>query len=109
MVYESALSSSRDMQPLTQRKLPVLSAVFAVSAALLWLTPASRAALMLRDLFPAVRGPVSALVRSPSASETDRNRAAYHIWQWSLASVAASQALDGASSWGMRELNPVPV
>jgi len=28
-------------------------------------------------------------------------------WKWSLATVLASQALDAASSYGMRELNPV--
>jgi hypothetical protein len=28
-------------------------------------------------------------------------------WKWSLAPVLASQALDAASSYGMRELNPV--
>jgi hypothetical protein len=28
-------------------------------------------------------------------------------WKWSLAPVLASQALDSASSYGMRELNPV--
>lgn len=32
---------------------------------------------------------------------------AMHRWELSLAPLVAAQALDTASSWGMRELNPV--
>ena len=41
--------------------------------------------------------------------DTDRNlyRSSYRAWEISLAPVLASQALDVASSYGMRELNPL--
>ncbi len=42
----------------------------------------------------------------PVAQVAARQKA-IHRWEISLAPLVASQALDTASSWGMRELNPV--
>src|SRR5579871_1482020 len=52
-------------------------------------------------LFPDPSRPVSELTR-----EAARNAAGLRAWKWSLAPVIATQALDAASSWNMRELNP---
>jgi hypothetical protein len=42
-----------------------------------------------------------------SAARRAAQQASYRTWKISLAPVVASQALDVASSYGMRELNPV--
>ena len=65
----------------------------------------------LPGLLPAFQQPVSELARAASAHELRREggydaRKGYRAWQWSLAPVLASQALDAVSSWNMRELNP---
>jgi len=38
---------------------------------------------------------------------TPQQQAAYNAWKYSVVAVAASQALDVASSWSMREVNPL--
>jgi hypothetical protein len=51
--------------------------------------------------------------RNPALrSSSERSREAIQeagrkVWMWSLVPLVASQALDSASSYGMRELNPV--
>jgi hypothetical protein len=83
--------------------------VFALSAVLASLTPPSRAA-DIAAFFPPVNRPVSELALGAQEGEAHNRvpyRASYNEWKWSLAAVAASQALDGASSWGLRELNPI--
>jgi hypothetical protein len=45
-------------------------------------------------------------VRLAPRNEKSENRD-LHRWKLSLVPLAASQALDSSSSWGMRELNPV--
>jgi hypothetical protein len=58
------------------------------------------------ELFPDRNRPASLLAQEASVG-VRRDRAAYRAWKWSLAPAIASQALDAASSWNMRELNPV--
>jgi hypothetical protein len=66
-------------------------------------TPAaSFEAHLLAPGAPSLRLP-AAPVRLATVSE---NRD-LHRWKLSLVPLAASQALDASSSWGMRELNPV--
>jgi hypothetical protein len=48
---------------------------------------------------------VESAARRAAAEVSDR--ASYRAWKISLAPVVASQALDVASSYGMRELNPM--
>jgi hypothetical protein len=43
----------------------------------------------------------------PPAQESSSTRPLPASWKWSFAPLAASQALDIASSYGMRELNPL--
>src|SRR5690349_1748160 len=57
-------------------------------------------------IFPDPNRSVMALAREASEHLNDRDRAGVRAWKWSLAPVVASQALDVASSWNMRELNP---
>ena len=49
----------------------------------------------------AVERPYTYTLRTPE------QQAAYNAWKLSLVAVAASQALDAVSSYGLRELNPV--
>ena len=46
------------------------------------------------------------LRRNPGLEPCSSDRHIDKSWKWSLAPLAASQALDVASSYGMRELNP---
>ncbi len=64
------------------------------------LIPALRAA---DHSFPAAAIPAAA----ESVNETAARQTAVRRWKISLAPLIASQTLDVASSWDMRELNPV--
>jgi hypothetical protein len=58
-------------------------------------------------LFPDPKRPLTALTRDAARQAAERrDHAGYRQWKWSLAPVIATQGLDVASSWGMRELNP---
>ncbi len=57
------------------------------------------------DVTPAIQP--SPFETAARAAQEASQRRAYRQWKISLAPVAASQALDVASSYGMRELNPV--
>jgi len=65
--------------------------------ALVPMPPASIAAMS----HAAVERPYTYTLRNPE------QQAAYNAWKLSLVAVAASQALDAVSSYGLRELNPV--
>ena len=53
-----------------------------------------------QDSFAAFRAP------RPSLEQLSRDTSGYRAWKFSLAPLLASQALDSASSYGLRELNP---
>jgi hypothetical protein len=85
-------------------KLLTRAKAAAIAAAFVAVSPASHAA-DVPGLFPDPNQPVS--VQAREASQGSRpDEAGYRVWKWSLAPVIASQALDAASSWNMRELNP---
>jgi hypothetical protein len=85
-------------------KLLTLSKAAAVATVMVAVSPASHAA-DVSGLFPDPNRPVSVLAREASEGSR-RDERGYRAWKWSLAPVIASQALDAASSWNMRELNP---
>jgi|SRR5689334_6446040 hypothetical protein len=59
------------------------------------------------DLTPAIQPSPTAEPGTLRAAEEALQRRAYRQWKVSLAPVVASQGLDVASSYGMRELNPL--
>ncbi len=65
-----------------------------------WLLPA------ILSLCPALAG-ASDLPNAHQSIEDTARAAALKGWKFSLAPLVASQALDAASSYGMRELNPL--
>lgn len=58
------------------------------------------------DVTPVIQ-PLSVESAARRAAGEVATRASYRNWKISLAPVIASQALDAASSYGMRELNPM--
>ena len=56
---------------------------------------------------PLVIQPLSVQSAARRAADQVSNHASYRRWKISLAPVVASQSLDVASSYGMRELNPM--
>jgi hypothetical protein len=79
------------------------SLVFALSASL----PSTARAEDFFAIPPAGR-PVAELARAEKpAGMSWEQQSAYRAWKRSLIPVLASQALDTASSYGMRELNPL--
>ncbi len=66
------------------------------------------AALLIATLSPALRAADHSFpFATESVDEIAARAKAMHGWEISLAPLVASQALDVASSWGMRELNPI--
>ena len=90
------------------KRLLEITILFGVAASF----PAARAADA--GLIPPATATISELVRAETATvghsrldETVEQRAAYRAWKRSIVPVLASQTLDIASSYGMRELNPL--
>jgi len=63
--------------------------------------------LLLMFMVPAARAADNLLTTAEPVEQSAAQQKAMHRWEISLAPLVASQALDTASSWGMRELNPV--
>lgn len=84
-------------------KIRDLSKILAASAILASSIPSAQAA-DATSVFPDPAKPLSVMARDASIS---RDSAGLRAWKRSLVPVIATQTLDVASSWNMRELNPV--
>lgn len=98
-----AASQGLTASVLTARLLPeqILPAALVPEA----LLPEKPAGLALLPAYSSVEQ-AAALVGAETQQQA-RNHAWRHRWLLSLGPLVASQSLDAASSWGLRELNPV--